>query len=154
MAASIVDSCEGYACDLNDILEYRDTRIPKDFGCCTLDASSLAYFYFNLEGCSNYEMTNDEIKQLNGNSDTCDLWRDLCPSTACGNGSLDFVYSPYFEKCVDTTCPTNEPTPFPIEDLGSSTTSGGFSTSKWTTSRTSSGHRKRNRGKGKKKHGN
>ena len=97
-------------------------------------------------------MTNDEIKQLNGNSDTCDLWRNLCPSTACGDDSLDYVYSPYFEKCVATTCPTNEPTPFPTNKPTSTPTSSGYSW--WTTSGSNGGHHKRNRRKGKKNHGN
>ena len=103
MATSFLDSCDGFECDIDDILEYRDSRIPQGFGCCTLDETSLAYYSFNVQGCSNYEMTNNEIKELNGDSDTCDLWRKLCPSTACGNNSTDYVYSPYFEKCISTT---------------------------------------------------
>ena len=48
-------------------------------------------------------MTNDEIEESGG---------DLCPSTACGSGSEDYVYSPYFEICIPTSCPTQEPTRF------------------------------------------
>ena len=56
-----------------------------------------------MQGFCNYEMTNAEIQELNGDSDTCDLWRNLCPSAACGNSTTDYVYSPYFEECISTT---------------------------------------------------
>ena len=58
MGTSFLNSCNGFERDIDDILEYRDNRIPQGFGCCRLDETRLAYYSFNVQGCSNYEMTN------------------------------------------------------------------------------------------------